>query len=247
VTATPVARSELSLPLAVTSLMKGVVYADTHPKAWRHLLQLQPAVRDYVATMGLTVVVDEAEGYAFLRQRTDDEAGGDRAGGDGAGQAGDGIPRLVPRRALSFHVSLLLALLRKRLAEFDSTDSGTACILTRQQLVDLVEVFLPQQSNEARMVDQIDTLIAKVVDLGFLRKVRDADASYEVRRILKAFVDAQWLAGLDAGLRRYAVQVGALPDDGVPDEVASDEGVHDNGVPDDGAHNGGVHGDSGNG
>jgi hypothetical protein len=191
--------------LVVTSLMKGVVYADTHAKAWRHLLQLQPAVRDYVATMGLTVVVDEAEGYAFLRQRSDDQ--------DGTESAVDENPRLIPRRALSFHVSLLLALLRKRLAEFDATDSGTACVLTRQQIVDLVEVFLPQHSNEARLVDQIDAHIAKVVDLGFLRRVRDADATYEVRRILKAFVDAQWLAGFDEGLRRYAVQVGAVRDE----------------------------------
>lgn len=214
-TATPVPRSELSLPLVVTSLMKGVVYADTHPKAWRHLLQLQPAVRDYVATLGLTVVVDEAEGYAFLRQRGDDEPGAADA---------DEVQRLVPRRALSFHVSLLLALLRKRLAEFDATDSGTTCVLTRQQIVDLVEVFLPQHGNEARMVDQIDAHLAKVVDLGFLRKVRDAEGTYEVRRILKAFVDAQWLAGLDEGLRRYAVQVGVLPDD---DDGAGPGGVGD--------------------
>jgi hypothetical protein len=202
-TAAPVPRNELSLPLVVTSLMKGVVYADTHTKAWQHLLHLQPAVRDYVATMGLTVVVDEAEGYAFLRQRVDHEPGEDTV---------DEIPRLVPRRALSFHVSLLLALLRKRLAEFDATDHGATCVLTRQQIVDVLEVFLPQHSNEARMVDQIDAQIAKAVDLGFLRKVRDAEATYEVRRILKAFVDAQWLAEFDEGLRRYAVQVGVIPE-----------------------------------
>lgn len=224
-TVTPIARSELSLPLVVTSLMKGVVYADTHPKVWRHLLQLQPAVRDYVATMGLTVVVDEAEGYAFLRQRPDDEPGaqsGAQSGAQPGAQSGaDDVPRLVPRRGLSFQLSLLLALLRKRLAEFDAADSGTACVLTRQQIVDLLEVFLPQNGNEARMVDQIDAQIAKAVDLGFLRKVRDAEATYEIRRILKAFVDAQWLAGFDVGLRRYAVHVGALPDDGPgngPDE-----------------------------
>jgi hypothetical protein len=197
-----VARSELDLPLVVTHLMKGVVYADSHPKVWRHLLQLQPQVRDHVAVMGLTVTVDEAEGYAFLRQRGDDDAG----------EAGENaVPRLIPRRALTFHVSLLLALLRKRLAEFDASDSGTVCVLTREQIVSMVEVFLPANSNEARMVDQIDAHITKVVDLGFLRRVRDAENAFEIRRIIKAFVDAQWLAGLDEGLRRYAVQVGALP------------------------------------
>ncbi len=156
------------------------------------------------------MVVDEAEGYAFLRQR-DDETDGD----DGERT----VPRLVPRRSLSFPVSLLLALLRKRLAEFDATDSGTACVLTRRQIIDLLEVFLPQHTTETRLVDQVDAHIAKAVELGFLRMVRDAEGAYEIRRILKAFVDAQWLAGLDDGLRRYAVQVGAVPGDDAPPTV----------------------------
>jgi hypothetical protein len=207
-TVAPIARSDLDLPLVVTHLMKGVVYADSHAKVWRHLLQLQPQLRDYVAAMGLTVTVDEAEGYAFLRQRPDDDGS--------ASTTESAVPRLVPRRALTFHVSLLLALLRKRLAEFDASDSGTVCILTREQIVAMVEVFLPTGSNEARMVDQIDTHLTKAVELGFLRKVRDAEGNYEIRRILKAFVDAQWLAGFDEGLRRYAVGVGALPADDQP-------------------------------
>ena len=61
-----------SLPVAVTQLMKGVVYRDTHDRAWSSLLDLQPQARDYLATLGLQVVVDEAEGYAFCRQREPD-------------------------------------------------------------------------------------------------------------------------------------------------------------------------------
>jgi len=196
-----IARSELDLPLVVTQLMKGVVYQDTHAKAWRHLLQLQAQVRDYVAVMGLTVVVDEAEGYAFLRSRPEEETT------DGSATAG--VPRLIPRRALSFQVSLLLALLRKRLAEFDAGDSGTRCVLSREQIVDMVQLFQPDSSNEARLVEQIDAQIAKVVELGFLRKVKDQDGLFEIRRILKAFVDAQWLAGFEQGLARYAAQLSA--------------------------------------
>ena len=64
---------EPDLSLAVIQLMKGVVYRDTHERAWQHLLQLQPQVRDYVAVLGLQVVVDEAEGYAFCRQRPPEE------------------------------------------------------------------------------------------------------------------------------------------------------------------------------
>ncbi|HEX5534008.1 MAG TPA: DUF4194 domain-containing protein [Actinomycetales bacterium] len=192
---TPIARADLDLPLVVTSLMKGVVYRDTHEKVWRHLVQLQPQVRDHVAVMGLTVVVDEAEGYAFLRSRPDDEDGG------------AGVPRLIARRSLSFHVSLLLALLRRRLAEFDATDGGTKLVLTRDEIVEMVRLFLPTATNEARLVDQIDSHIARVVDLGYLRRVPDQTGVYEVRRILKAFVDAQWLADFDARLAEYAAEL----------------------------------------
>jgi hypothetical protein len=54
--------TERELSSAVIPLMKGAVYRDTHDRAWKHLLQLQPQVRDYVGTMGLHVVIDEAEG-----------------------------------------------------------------------------------------------------------------------------------------------------------------------------------------
>ncbi|RJQ84221.1 DUF4194 domain-containing protein [Amycolatopsis panacis] len=197
---TSLRRDELDLPLVVTHLMKGVVYADSHEKAWRHLLPLQAQVRDYVGVMGLTVIVDEAEGYAFLRSKPDDEEE------DGK------LPRLIPRRALSFHVSLLLALLRKKLAEFDASGAETRLILTRDQLVEMVRMFLPESSNEARLVDQIDTQLAKIVDLGFLRRITGQEAAYEVRRILKAFVDGQWLAEFDQRLGEYAAQLGGGKD-----------------------------------
>lgn len=190
------ARAELSLPLAVTQLMKGVVYRDTHEVPWRHLLQLQPQVRDYVAVIGLTVVIDEAEGYAFLRSRPEDEADDQLP-----------IPRLIARRSLSLYVSLLLALLRKKLAEFDASNGDTRLMLSRDQIVDMLRVFLPASSNEARLVDQIDTHIGKVVDLGFLRRVSGQESVFEVRRIVKAFVDAEWLAGFDEQLARYAAEL----------------------------------------
>lgn len=195
-------KTELDLPLVVTHLMKGVVYRDTHEKVWQHLLPQQAQVRDYVRTMGLTVLIDEAEGYAFLRSRPDLDD-----------EDGPAIPRLVPRRALSFPVSLLLALLRKKLAEFDADNSDTRLIHTREQIVEMVRTFLPESSNEARIVDTIDAHITKVTELGFLRKVKGADATFEVRRILKAFVDGQWLAEFDQRLAEYAAQLTTAEED----------------------------------
>jgi len=185
--------AEATLPVAVTQLMKGVVYRDTHDRAWRSLIELRPQAQDYVDVLGLVIVIDEAEGYAFLRQRPADP------------DDSEPLPRLIPRRSLSFHVSLLLALLRKKLAEFDAQGGDSRLMLTRDQMVEIMRVFVPASTtNEARVTDQIDAHINKAVEFGFLRPVKNAEQVYEVRRILKAFVDGQWLADFDAKLAEYA-------------------------------------------
>ena len=182
-------------------LLKGVLYQEGDSQRWSQLLNLQARVRDYVAVLGLELIMDEAEGYAFLRSRSDEETALD---GD---SACDSIPRLMARRQLSFPVSLLLALLRKKLAEFDASGGDTRLILTRDDIVELIRVFLPDSSNEARLVDQVDRHINKVLDLGFLRRMKSTgnmqQPHFEVRRIIKAFVDAQWLAELNQKLEQY--------------------------------------------
>ncbi|MBK5931535.1 DUF4194 domain-containing protein [Halochromatium salexigens] len=178
------------LSLALIPLFKGVVYQDAAPTVWQALLDLQARVRDYVGVLGLELLLDEAEGYAYLRQRTPNEGE-------------DELPRLVPRRQLSYPVSLLLALLRRKLAEHDASGGDPRLVLAREQIVDLMRVFLPDTSNEAKLMDRMDTHINKVIDLGFLRKLRGQEGQFEVRRILKAFVDAQWLSELDQRLAEY--------------------------------------------
>ncbi len=201
----------------VIPLLKGVVYRDEttarSAHLWNDLLETQARVRDYVAVLGLELVLDEAEGYAFLRSRIPD--------GDDAGAQ---LPRLVARRPLSFHVSLLLALLRKKLAEFDAGGGqeagGVRLVLTREEIVELIRVFLPDTSNEVRLMDRMDSHINKVVELGFLRRMKPAagqPGAFEVRRILKAFVDAQWLSDFDARLATYRAQLEK------PDQAENDD------------------------
>jgi hypothetical protein len=182
---------QAELSHAAVQLMKGVIYRDTHETVWTSLPRLMAALRDHFDVLGLQVVVDEAEGYAYLKSRLGDPDE-------------PGPPRLVPRHQLSFQVSLLLALLRKKLAEFDASSSESRLVLSRAQIVEMVRVFLPDSSNEARLMDRIDTTINKVVDLGFLRAVRGASDTWEVRRIIKAFVDAEWLGEFDRRLAEYA-------------------------------------------
>lgn len=205
-TGTVMTSAPMELPTLVVSLLKGVIYREGDERLWGALLELQARVRDYVAVLGLDLMLDEAEGYAFLKSRPE------LSEEDAALK----IPRLVARRPLSFPISLLLALLRKKLAEFDARGGDTRLVLARDDIIELVRVFLPDSSNEAKLIDQIETHITKIVELGFLRRLKGASgpASYEVRRILKAFVDAQWLAEFDARLAQYQARLSGQIDSG---------------------------------
>ncbi len=190
------------LPTLVVTLLKSVLYRDDKPGLWDALIRLQAHVADYVAVLGLELNLDEAEGYAFLRSKGADADGRDGEKTDGE-EDGDAIPRLVARRQLSYPVSLLLALLRKKLAEFDAGGIETRLVLSREEIVDMVRIFLPERTNEVKLIGQIDNYLEKIEDLGFVRRLKGQADMYEVRRILKAFVDAQWLNDFDAHLASY--------------------------------------------
>jgi Domain of unknown function (DUF4194) len=182
------------LSLVLISLMKGVIEREAEPSLWQSVLELQARIRDHVAVLGLELVVDEAEGYAYLRQRPAQE-----------GEAE--LPRLVPRRQLGYQVSLLLALLRKKLVEFDAASGDTRLILSREEIAEMMRLFLTNAANQVRLLERIDANINRIVEMGFLRKLRGTTDRFEVRRLLKAFVDGQWLAELDARLKTYRTHV----------------------------------------
>jgi hypothetical protein len=188
-------KDESLLGQLLVTLFQGVLYRETEPALWQALLELQGRVLDHCSAFGLEMILDDAEGYAYLRQRP--------------ARAGEpALPRLVQRRSLSYPVSLILALLRKKLAEFDTVGDGTVLVVSRDQLADEIRLFLPDTANEARLLDRIDTHLNKVVELGFLRRLRGQDNEFEVRRILKAFVDAQWLGEFGQRLAEYAAHAG---------------------------------------
>ena len=194
--------AQYDLTAVVVPLLKGVLYREDDNALWTALLKLQSRVRDYTAVLGLDLVLDEAEGYAFLQSKAtleDEDA--------------PKIPRLIRRQPLSFHVSLLLALLRKKLVEFDASGGDTRLILSLDAVVELIRVFLPVGSNESRVIDNVQTHLNKVIELGFVRHLKPQapgqEAMFEVRRILKAFVDAQWLADFDQRLAGYHTQLSA--------------------------------------
>lgn len=184
---------EQSIATAIIVLMREVVYREVaaHEQVWETLQRNRAGVADHFSAIGIDVVVDEGEGYAYLSTREPED-------GD------EPLPRLVRRRSLTYNVSLLLVLLRKRTVEFEAAGDDGKLVLTRDQLVEMMRVFQESTSNEARTVDQADRTISQVADLGFLRELRGHPGTWEVRRILKAYVDAQTLSDFAGRLAAYA-------------------------------------------
>lgn len=180
---------ERAIATSAIRLMQGVVYQESDD--WADLLRHRGAVRDHFAVVGLDVVIDDDEGYAYLR--TAETPDGDEP-----------LPRVIRRRALTYTDSLLLVLLRKRLVEFESAGDQGQLVLSHEEIVEMLQLFLARSTDEARVLKQVDTSINRLVTMGFLRQLRGRKDTWEVRRILKAYVDAETLSDFSAKLAEYA-------------------------------------------
>jgi len=180
-----------SISPIIIHLLKGILFRNQQPQLWHELLELQSQVLDYVKVLGLDLQVDDTEGYAWLVQaRPSDEEK-------------NPLPRLIARRPLSYPMSLLCVLLRKKMAEADDSGAETRVIVSRQDIINDMRVFMPEKSNEAQITASINATINKVAELGFLRKLKNDDENMEIQRIISALVDADWTVGFKEKLAIY--------------------------------------------
>ncbi len=176
----------------IVALLKGIVYSH-NDKLWDQLLMSEPDIKKYFADIYLDLIIDKSEGYAYLKQKTseDDELE---------------IPRLIEKRQLSFHVSLLCLLLRKHLIENDREGESAKAVLTKEEILNMVKPFYKESSNEAKQTLQIEAAIKKVIDEGFIRKMKTEEEQYEINRIMKAFINADVVKNSLEKLKNYADQ-----------------------------------------
>ncbi len=179
----------------LVALLKGIVYSHNE-KVWDELLkpENEADVKKYFADINLELIIDKSEGYAYLKQRQseDDE---------------EEAPKLIERRQLNFHVSLLCLLLRKHLIENDREGESSKAILTKEEIIQLVKPFYRETTNEANQQKQIEAAMKRVIDEGFLRKMKTEDEQYEINRIIKAFVNADVVKDSLDKLQNYANQL----------------------------------------
>ena len=76
-------------------------------------------------------------------------------------------------------------------------------MLTTEQIVELLRLFQAESTNDADRRQRRDDH-QEGRGAGFLRQLRGQGDHWEVRRILKAYVDAETLSDFAGKLREYA-------------------------------------------
>lgn len=182
----------LPYAIAVIKLLQGVVYNDDR-NVWNCLTQYQRDIQHYFSGIGVDLLILESEGFAYLKQREDDQNQEEK------------LPNLIERRQLSYPVTLLSVLLLEKLIEFDAKGGdSTRLILGREEIKESIRVFLPDGSNEAKLIDKVDSHINRLVELGFLKELSTDPNKFEVRRILKAKISMDKLQEIKGKLEDHA-------------------------------------------
>jgi hypothetical protein len=185
------------LPYApvVVKLLQGAVYSED--KLWNELILNQYPIGRYLRQIGIELIVEEKDGYAFLKQLEDED--GKTIG-------------LIRRMPLTYEQTLLCILLREWLDEFEITDTETRNLyITHKQFRERIEMFFKEKSNQAKLLRNLDTLIKEMLGLDFLKRIEDSpypdERKYEVRRIIKSKITADMLVEFKQKLSDYESQL----------------------------------------
>lgn len=172
-------------------LLGGPLYLEDGA-LWDSLLRDEAEVAGYFRQIGLELVVDAPEGYAFLRQLEP--------------RADERVPRLIRRQKLTYDATLLLVCLRDELNRFDAQTADQARLTrTRRELHELVGGFLRESNNQMRDIKTADAAIEQLRTLGFIKAAgASAPDTFEIRRIIKARFGAGELEAVKERLKRHA-------------------------------------------
>src|SRR5699024_12394753 len=80
-------------------------------------------------------------------------------------------------------------------------------LLEREHIVEMLRVFLPATTTDARVIDQVDRTITQARNFGFLTQRPGSNGhpgAWAVRRIIKAYVDAETTSAFASRLDTYA-------------------------------------------
>jgi hypothetical protein len=127
---------------AIVRLLKGTV--ERSNSIWSDIVAYQYEIQDYIAVIGLELIIKKDEGFAFVKQIEQEDST---------------TLNLVSRRQIGFETSIVLVVLRQILEEFDSNPIETQSFekfITNTEIKEEVELFLPEKYNKVKFVKDLD-------------------------------------------------------------------------------------------
>lgn len=177
--------------IATILLLKGILYKNDNEKVFFELVENSyHVISEYFENIGLEVKIDEGDGYAYLKNKEYEKEE-------------DSLPKLIVSRELNYKTSLLCVILRKKMIDLQIVDENHRAIVSKEDIVTQITLFLDIKLNETKLDKEIDATIKKVIDLGFLKRLKTQDEVYEIKNSIKAFINASWLNAFDEKMQEY--------------------------------------------
>lgn len=184
-------KADILFSTTLINLLQGVVRKEDNAEIWNTIRSQQFRIDEYMEKIGLSLVIDDEGGFAFLKQRDDDV-----------------LPHLVKKQPLTFRMSLFLALLRNEINEYDSGSGEGALVIREEEMVRRMKPYFPDVSDEVKFTNSIDRCFSKALEMKILVPVKDNEYEYEVRPVLRRFMDAEWLSEFNRQLDKYMEENG---------------------------------------
>ena len=181
-------------PIFIRLLKGPVEYLDK--TAWEQLLQYQVELIKFLQPLGLQLVLEKEDGYAYVEQVRLDED--------------DTVAGWVRRIQLGYEESILLVLLRDMMAEFEVGEATTReLIRKRREIKEYAELFFKENPSRVKFIRDLDRLIDRIEELGFLEKAETSELTdeqkFRIKKIIKARVDNDVLENFKQQLSEHAV------------------------------------------
>lgn len=184
-------KEDILFSTTLINLLQGVVRKEDNAEIWNTIRSQQFRIDEYMEKIGLSLVIDDEGGVAFLKQRDDDV-----------------LPHLVKKQPLTFRMSLFLALLRNEINEYDSGSGEGALVIREEEMVRRMKPYFPDVSDEVKFINSIDRCFSKALEMKILVPVKDNEYEYEVQPVLRRFMDAEWLSEFNRQLDKYMEENG---------------------------------------
>lgn len=166
----------------------------TEKSAWEKLIQYKSELPAFLIQLGLRLVLNEEDGYAYIEQTSSEED--------------ETTVSWIIRRPLTYEESVMLVLLRDMMADFETSEiSSRELIRKRREIKESAELFFKEVPSRVKFLKEIDRLIDKMEEYGFLDIADDNEVAdeqrFRIKKIIKARVDSEQLEDFILQLRQH--------------------------------------------